>query len=371
MGKKKWIWLTSLLLAVTLLVSTGVAAEIEAGVDLDKKGSITITLQKNGRAVSPPAIFHLHQVAQVTETGTGLSHTLTAAFSASGADLGDLEAAGLADSLATYAGEHGLSGLTGQTNAQGKVTFSNLAVGLYLLVEEGEADGYYAVKPFLVSVPLAAVEGAGWSYDIDASPKMEWMGASEPVDSPTPVPTPTTTTTPTPTTTPAPTRPTPTPTRPASSDDDDDDDYYRPVRPTPKPTTRPTAKPTTTPTATPTSTGSVLGGETQPTPTPSGPTPPPTAVDTPAVVETLTPAVVITQPPKPPSGTEDPLSIHSNKYWVAGVDDERNDMPPAETLIQTGQLIWPIPVLAGIGLVLFAVGWVLVFGKRGGSEDEE
>ncbi len=34
-------------------------------------------------------------------------------------------------------------------------------------------------------------------------------------------------------------------------------------------------------------------------------------------------------------------------------------------LIQTGQLRWPIPVLAGAGLLLFAVGWILYFkGKR-------
>lgn len=34
-------------------------------------------------------------------------------------------------------------------------------------------------------------------------------------------------------------------------------------------------------------------------------------------------------------------------------------------LIQTGQLKWPVPLLAGAGLTLFAVGWILYFkGKR-------
>lgn len=33
-------------------------------------------------------------------------------------------------------------------------------------------------------------------------------------------------------------------------------------------------------------------------------------------------------------------------------------------LVQTGQLNWPIPLLAGCGVVLFAVGWGLVFLKR-------
>ncbi len=35
------------------------------------------------------------------------------------------------------------------------------------------------------------------------------------------------------------------------------------------------------------------------------------------------------------------------------------------TLIQTGQLKWPVPLMAGAGLLLFAVGWILTFnGKR-------
>lgn len=43
--------------------------------------------------------------------------------------------------------------------------------------------------------------------------------------------------------------------------------------------------------------------------------------------------------------------------------------PPAgPKLPQTGQLNWPVPVLAVLGLALFSVGWVLRFGKKGGHE---
>ena len=31
---------------------------------------------------------------------------------------------------------------------------------------------------------------------------------------------------------------------------------------------------------------------------------------------------------------------------------------------QTGQLNWPVPVLAGCGILLFSVGWVLVKRKQ-------
>lgn len=38
--------------------------------------------------------------------------------------------------------------------------------------------------------------------------------------------------------------------------------------------------------------------------------------------------------------------------------------PPKPPLIQTGQLNWPVPLLAAAGTLLFAVGWALTFIKR-------
>ena len=40
------------------------------------------------------------------------------------------------------------------------------------------------------------------------------------------------------------------------------------------------------------------------------------------------------------------------------------DPPTDETLPQTGLLRWPIPVLGVGGLVLFSIGWALVFMKK-------
>lgn len=38
-------------------------------------------------------------------------------------------------------------------------------------------------------------------------------------------------------------------------------------------------------------------------------------------------------------------------------------------LPQTGQLNWPVPMLAILGMTLFAVGWVMRFGKREDNEE--
>lgn len=46
-----------------------------------------------------------------------------------------------------------------------------------------------------------------------------------------------------------------------------------------------------------------------------------------------------------------------------GVVDDYSDRRPS-ILPQTGQLNWPVPVLAMLGLVLFSAGWLLRFGKE-------
>lgn len=43
---------------------------------------------------------------------------------------------------------------------------------------------------------------------------------------------------------------------------------------------------------------------------------------------------------------------------------------PGPGLPQTGQLNWPIPVLAVLGLGLFSIGWVLCFGRKKGSYEK-
>lgn len=222
----------SLLLAfILLLCGTVMTAYAHEVPDLTQKGSIEIVL--------PGGSLTLYRVGEIQEDNGDYSFRLLGDFAQSGESLEDIQSPELAANLAEYADS--TQGDKKETDAEGHVVFTDLELGLYLLIQEDAANGYAKLRPFLVSVP-EWVNGT-YLYQIQAGPKVE----------PTPE-----------------------------------------VTPTPAPTAKP---PVNTP-----------------------PTPVPTT---------------------PPAAT-----------------------PPAPTLPQTGQLNWPIPVMAVLGLWIFAIGWVLRFGKK-------
>lgn len=48
-------------------------------------------------------------------------------------------------------------------------------------------------------------------------------------------------------------------------------------------------------------------------------------------------------------------------YWQNGFEFTVTN---TSTLIKTGQLNWPVPLMAGLGLLLFVIGWIVVFLKE-------
>lgn len=73
----------------------------------------------------------------------------------------------LSPDLAAWLAQRGKNGISQETE-QGSAAFTGVEEGLYLVVQTGEREGYYAFNPFLISMPW---DGNMW--EIDASPKME------------------------------------------------------------------------------------------------------------------------------------------------------------------------------------------------------
>lgn len=292
----------SVALALLLLALNVCAFAAEPAVDRDAVGSISITPRSvdGDHAVILGTAFTLYRVAEVTETDGALSYALTEAFSGSGADLSDLEAQGLSRTLAAYADAQQCAGAAQEADSAGTVTFSGLALGVYLLVQTGVAEGSYATEPFLVSVPQAASDGTGWVYDVDASPKAEMYEVTDVTV--------------------------------RKLWNDGGDEASRPASITVNLYRGDVLEDTVT-----------LTAETGWTHTWKG-----------------------LQKSDSYSVTEDRLKDYKATYSAEGTVLTITNTP---ALPYTGQLNWPIPLLAIGGLVLFAVGWVLAFGKRKKRKD--
>ena len=67
-----------------------------------------------------------------------------------------------------------ITGTSVTTGADGKATFTNLSLGLYLVkVTASNENVTQEVAPFLVSIPMTKVDGSGWLYDVTVYPKSQ------------------------------------------------------------------------------------------------------------------------------------------------------------------------------------------------------
>lgn len=162
--------IVSLLTALILLCSLSTAAFAHEVPDLTKDGSVSVTMHCGSATVSGGTL-KLYRVGEVAENNGDYSFALTGDFMGFNGSLTDLQSADLAEDLAAYAADHSLQGETATVGSDGKALFDELELGLYLLVQETAADGYYKAEPFLVSVPY--FESGSYLYDVDASPKVE------------------------------------------------------------------------------------------------------------------------------------------------------------------------------------------------------
>ncbi len=162
------------LLLISVCSMAAFASEI-GRVDVDQTGSISVTMSDDGNAVGGGTLA-LYRVASVEEDSVyygNFYYQFLPDFEDCDPDLlDDVSTSALADELADCVSKNSLTAYkTVKIGSDGKAEFSNLATGLYLIIETQAASGYELVNPFVVSIPLD-VNGE-WVYDVDASPKVE------------------------------------------------------------------------------------------------------------------------------------------------------------------------------------------------------
>lgn len=161
----------ALILAVLTLTAIPRNAAAVSDFDLNKTGSIRICLRDKDRPEETVGgTLQLIKVGAARETDHNLTFVLEEAFVGSGISLADLSAPELPRQLADYASRNSLTGITVQTNANGAASFTGLSAGVYLVTQIQTESNYYAVSPFLVTLPMY---DNGWIYNIEAEPKVQ------------------------------------------------------------------------------------------------------------------------------------------------------------------------------------------------------
>ena len=172
------------LLASSALPAFAASADIQLvdGSGNPTKGSIHITLYDNaaGQALSG-AQLTLYRVAELKRTDGTLSYAYCGYFYGCGIALGDLTDSTLAEQLQAFL-PAGAEGTVQTADEDGNVTFTDLELGLYLVVQTKASGGYEPINSFLVSLPME--EDGQWNYTVDATPKVGTYVPQTPPDTP-------------------------------------------------------------------------------------------------------------------------------------------------------------------------------------------
>ena len=165
--KKRIIGIVALLLVMLLLP---IQSFVHTGIDEEQKINVTIQYEFPGSA------FALYRIAAFSKTG---EFAITDSFAAYPIELEELDSEGWRNAAEAYAGyvarDQMEATATGITDEDGQLVFSQLENGIYLVVGETkitEERIKYDVMPFMISLPTLT-EADTWDYEPIVIPKFE------------------------------------------------------------------------------------------------------------------------------------------------------------------------------------------------------
>lgn len=180
--------IAAFLSAMILLVALATAASAVSVPDLSRRGTVNATLCYGDSPVSGGSLT-LYRVAEIqVENNADYSFCLTGEFAGADVKLDALDDLETAAALAQFVLEHDLEGTLQKIGESGKVSFGDLELGLYLVIQQEAAEGFKEIAPFLVSLP--GMKDGIYIYEVDASPKLSLiLTPTEPPTEPTTEPT--------------------------------------------------------------------------------------------------------------------------------------------------------------------------------------
>ncbi len=148
----------SLLLCILLLCCLHMPISALAQ-DENKKGTITVEMKYGGETVSGGTLSVYRVGEAIEENGKYKIRKSNAMRDFDfdfdfDLDANDIYDPVLAEDIAAFIAESHLCAYADAQNQTGKVVFTDLESGLYLIMQTETPDGYEPMRPFLVSVPM-------------------------------------------------------------------------------------------------------------------------------------------------------------------------------------------------------------------------
>lgn len=167
----------SLFLTLCLLYMVPVTAYAHEVPDENRKGTVTLEMEYDGKAVTGGTLT-AYRVGQIQESDGNYSFVKTDAMAAFTGSYEDIASAELAENIAAFIKENQLSAYGTAKNQNGKAVFTDLELGLYLIVQTEASEGYEPLKPFLAAVPMN--ENGHYVYEVSAEGKFQLQQAAKP-----------------------------------------------------------------------------------------------------------------------------------------------------------------------------------------------
>ena len=152
---------------VLLLLSLCLSA-FAAAPDLDRKGSLTFTMAYNSIPI-PGGKLNIYRIATVMELAGDLHYAWTPELADSGLQLSKYATAVFADRISMLVDSRSLPAASNTIDDHGKVSFTDLECGLYVVYQRTPAPGFEPIRAFCISIPM--IEDGQFVYDIHGSPK--------------------------------------------------------------------------------------------------------------------------------------------------------------------------------------------------------
>ena len=171
------------LMSLVLLASLPITSYAHDVPDLDRDGSISLSLIYNNTAITG-GTFKLWRVGDVKEDDGNYSFEKAESISEYSGTLDNIGSSVLAEDLANFVNQNGVVPAAAVNNITGTISFTALKPGLYLIQQTKASNGYQSISPFLVSVPQN--ENGTYVYDVNAAPKIGTIVPTTPTPSATP-----------------------------------------------------------------------------------------------------------------------------------------------------------------------------------------